>query len=212
MSAVVRSVALVALVGVLSACGSSAHTRAAAQKPSCASHAQWQRLATRIHADVYCPAWLPNPLSPSLSGSSHAGTYVERDRSYLVLFLEMDVVGSENSEVHVNLRGYPGRTAIPVCEDTVTAGKKVLRPKLPCFADTYGHKRVAGNAITIYTANQGADKWHVAYVWRHRGGLYVASQHVTPPYSFTKVLQNLDRVVRSLVLVPPAGANNSPAA
>jgi hypothetical protein len=201
----------VVVVAVLAAgCGSEATVeRTAARTCPSAWRAGWQRLANRIGAPVYCPAWLPNPLSASFAGSSYGGTFVEPDRNYLVTYIESDVVGSSNTEVHVNLRGYPGRTAIPVCHDTMTAGGKVLHPKIPCFADTYAHKRIAGHAITIYTANQGADKWHIAYVWPHGGSLYVASEHVTPPYTFAQVLHNLGRVVRSLVLVRPTRAGNT---
>ena len=72
-------------------------------------------------------------------------------------------------EVHVNLRGYPGKTAIPVCEDTLVTGGKVVHPKIPCFADPRGHVRVGKTVATVYTANQGADTWHVLYAWQHAG-------------------------------------------
>jgi hypothetical protein len=60
---------------------------------------------------------------------------------------------------------------------------------------------VGGKRITVYTANQGADKWHVAYLWRHGGSLYVASEHVITPYTYSQVVRNLDHVMRGLVLV-----------
>jgi len=206
----IRLVGVVAVAVLVAGCGSEATLERTAA-PTCPSawRTGWQRLANRIDAPVYCPSWLPNPLSASFTGSSWAGTFVEPDRDYLVSYIESDVVGSTNTEVHVNLRGYPGRTTVPRCQDTVTAGKKVLHPQLPCFADTYAHKRVAGHAITVYTANQGADKWHIAYVWPHSGSLYVASEHVTPPYRFTQVIHNLDRIVRTLVLVRPTRAGSA---
>lgn len=205
-----RIVGVLAVAVLAAACGSDAVQPGAARR-ACPAVARtgWQELANRVDAPVYCPSWLPNPLSGSFAGSSYAGTFVERDRNYLVSFIESDVVGSSNTEVHVNLRGYPGRVTVPLCEDTVTIGTKVLRPRIRCFADVYGHKRVAGKAITITTANQGADKWHVAYLWRHGGSLYVVSEHVTPPYTFRQVLRNLDRVVGSLVLVRPTQAGNA---
>jgi hypothetical protein len=200
----------VLVVAGLSGCA-SASVRKAATPLRCPadSLAGWQRLANRVAAPVYCPTWLPNPLSPSLAGSSHAGTYVAHDRNYLVSYIETDVIGSNNSEVHVNLRGYPGRQTIPICENTLSTGGKSIRPKVPCFSDAYAHKSLAGKRITVYTANQGADTWHVAYVWHHDGSLYVASQHVTPPYSFRAVLANLDRLARTLVLVAPGHASST---
>jgi hypothetical protein len=193
-------VGLLAVAAITAGCGSEASVQRTAAR-TCPSEwrAGWQRLANRVHAPVYCPSWLPNPLSPSFTGSSYAGTFVEPDKDYLVTYIESDVVGSTNTEVHVNLRGYPGRTTIPKCQDTVAAGT------VPCFDDVYAQKRLAGHAVTVYTANQGADKWHVAYVWRHGGSLYVASEHVIAPYTFTQVLHNLDRIVRTLVLVRPTG-------
>ena len=194
-----RVAALVLATLLLAACGSSerATVARAKQAPRCASLAQWQRLAQREGIDVYCPSWLPNPLSPSFAGSSYAGTFFGARRAYLVSFIESDVVGSNNNEVHVNLRGYPHTTAIPRCDDTSQSGVVFV----PCFSDPHETRTVGGTRITVYTANQGADKWHVAYLWRHNGSLYVASEHVITPYTYSQVVRNLDRVMRGLVLV-----------
>ncbi len=37
-----------------------------AAKPVCTEPAAWQRLANRIEAPVYCPGWLPDPLTAQL--------------------------------------------------------------------------------------------------------------------------------------------------
>jgi len=55
----------------------------------------------------------------------------------------------------------------------------------------------------VYTANQGADQWHVLYAWRHRGSLYAISEHVTPPFTYARVVRNLNRMLTNLVLVRP---------
>jgi hypothetical protein len=152
--------------------------------------AGWQRLADRIQAPVYCPSWLPEPLSGELKGRWHAMDSVLKDRSYLMGFLWYE---ANIAEMHVNFRGYPGRTSIPPCD-----GK-------PCFSDPGVKKRIAGRDIQVYNVNRGADTWHVLYAWKTDGSLYAVSQHVVPalglPYGV--VTATLDRIVRGLVEIEP---------
>jgi hypothetical protein len=103
----------------------------------------------------------------------------------------------ESGEVHVNLRGYPGRTRIPTCRDLDTD-----KP-VPCFSDPQRGVRAGDITARVYTANQGADQWHVLYAWRHNGSLYAISEHVAPPYTYARVLRNLNRMLAGLVLVDP---------
>jgi hypothetical protein len=56
----------------------------------------------------------------------------------------------------------------------------------------------------MYTANQGADQWHVLYAWRHDGSLYTLSEHIAPPFTYRQVVANLDRMIRGLVLLQPS--------
>jgi hypothetical protein len=165
----------------------------------------WKRLANEINALVYCPGWMPRPLNAVIGGRYGNGRSVDPDRSYLVSFvwLERDVSGIIG-EVHVNFRGYPGRTALPVCVDLLRVKGRLTRKAIPCFADARGTRRVGAIRATVYTANQGADAWHVLYAWRQSGSLYSISQHVAPPYSFTQVVRNLDRMLRSLVAIRPS--------
>src|SRR5215218_4219707 len=108
----------VAAFGLLAAGCSSTEQKAsaAAAKPAkavCAYRAGWQRLANRIDAPVYCPGWLPDPLVPQLNGRWNNIYAVDPDRSYLVSFVWQETGGgAAGGELHVNLRGYPGRTAI----------------------------------------------------------------------------------------------------
>jgi hypothetical protein len=177
--------------------------RPAARVCPAAWRAGWQKLADQIKAPVYCPAWLPQPLTGRIGGLG-SGRYVEPDRSYLIAFFWLENLPTETEEVHVNLRGYPGRTKIPVCEDTVTVKGKVLHPKIPCFDDVRAHKRFGSKNVTMYTANQGADQWHILYAWRHDGSLYTLSEHIAPPYTYRQVVANLDRMMRRLVLLQPS--------
>ena len=173
--------------------------------PVCArsQRVSWQKLANEIRAPVYCPSWLPSPLVGQFGGRFFNGRSVDPDRSYLVSFVWFERSLGVVNEVHVNLRGYPGTTRIPACEDTLTVAGKTVRTKIPCFSDKRGTKRIGGTTVTAYTANQGADQWHVLYAWRRNGTLYTLSEHVAEPYGVEEVISHLDRMMRRLVLVPP---------
>jgi hypothetical protein len=170
-------------------------------KPKCAYPAGWQRLANHIAAAVYCPGWLPDPLTSQIGGKWNNINSVSRDRSYLESFVWQETeagVNGAGGELHVNLRGYPGRTKIPTCP--TGAGNSYPEP---CFADP--RKVVIENGIvaTLYTVNQGADQWHYALAWHHRGSLYTLSEHLAPPLDATKLVQYLRHELRSLVLIEP---------
>jgi len=174
--------------------------------PVCArsQRVSWQKLANEIRAPVYCPSWLPSPLVGQFGGRFFNGRSVDPDRSYLVSFVWFERSLGIVNEVHVNLRGYPGTTRIPACEDTLTVAGKTVRTRIPCFSDKRGTKRIGGATVTVYTANQGADQWHVLYAWRRNGTLYTLSEHVAEPYGVEEVISHLDRMMRRLVLVPPS--------
>lgn len=161
--------------------------------------AGWQKLASRIDADVYCPSWLPDPLTAQIGGRWNNINSVSKDRSYLIGFVWQEI----GQEIHINLRGYPGVTKVPTCRSIDLVGGKKRVTEVPCFADSRGDKTIAGFRVTEYTVNQDADQWHVLYAWRHKGSLYTLSEHVAPPYTFPRIVQNLNRMMRSLVLVRP---------
>ena len=166
--------------------------------------AGWQALANKVQAPVYCPTWMPNPLDAKIGGDYQDIYSIGKDRSYLVSFLAHGDLGS--GDVHVNFRGYPGRTAIPTCKTVILDGKKTIRGTTPCFSDPVGTKKVARIAATIYRVNQDADQWHVLLAWRHNGSLYTVSEHVILPYDSAKrVTQLLARLLKGLVLVEPQG-------
>ncbi|MGH3063907.1 MAG: hypothetical protein ACRDMK_06175, partial [Gaiellaceae bacterium] len=120
------------------------------------------------------------------------GPVVDRDRSYLVGFLWHE---AGSGDVHVNFRGYPGRTAVPRCRD----GKR----SIPCFSDPRGTRRLGDKTVTVYTVSRDADQWHVTYTWTENGSLYAVSEHVAPPLTFRQVLKNLDRIVGGLEGIEP---------
>ena len=155
--------------------------------------AGWQKLAGRIAAPVYCPSWLPAPLTGELDGEWHSTESVKRDRSYLMGFIWFE---PGSGEVHVNLRGYPGQTEIPLCDGR------------PCFSDPQGKTTVGEFEVERYSVNRGADTWHLLYAWEHEGSLYTISQHVVPDLGLTygKVAANLNRMMRGLELIEPTSA------
>jgi hypothetical protein len=161
----------------------------------------WQALANRIQAPVYCPTWMPNPLDAKIGGDFIDINSVNKDRSYLISFLEHGDQGS--GDVHVNFRGYVGRTAIPTCTTVVLTGKKAIRGHTPCFADRAGTRTAGGITATVYRVNQDADQWHILLAWRHKGSLYTVSEHVIQPYTYRQVVTNLNRLLAGLVLVRP---------
>ncbi len=163
----------------------------------------WQQLANKVEAPVYCPTWMPNPLDAQISGQYIDIYSIGKDRSYLVSFLAHGDLGS--GDVHVNFRGYPGRTAVPKCQETIPNGKKTLHEIVPCFSNPVGKLRANGIDATVYQVNQGADQWHILLAWHYHGSLYAVSEHVIPPYRFsTQVRHNLTLLLESLVLVKPS--------
>ena len=192
---------------LLAGCGGSASKEKSAKAvaaPSCpaAWRAGWQRLANQIRTAVYCPSWMPDPLDAQIGGTYANGRYVSPDRSYLVSFVSLEHdVGGISGEVHVNFRGYPGNTAIPKCQDSITENGVTKRTTIPCFDDKRWTKKIGSELVTAYTANQGVDQWHVLYAWRRDGTLYAMSEHVTPPYTYRQVVDHLNRMMRGLVLV-----------
>jgi hypothetical protein len=160
----------------LAGCGGNDAVNAAA-KVRCPAKAAagWQKLANRLDAPVFCPSWLPDPLDGVIGSRWNNINEVGRDR------------------------GYPGRTRVPKC---VNADSK-KRELIPCFSDAAGTVRAGGRIATVYNVNQDADQWHVLYAWQYRGSLYTVSEHVAPPFGYRKVRQNLDRMLRGLVLVQP---------
>src|SRR5262249_669274 len=126
---VVAFVAALVLVSI----GAGAAGAAPAKSCPAAWRSGWQALANKIQAPVYCPTWMPNPRDAKIGGQYIDINSVAKDRSYLISFLEHGDVGS--GDVHVNFRGYPGRTTIPRCTTVIPNGQKTIRGKTACFAD-----------------------------------------------------------------------------
>jgi hypothetical protein len=167
----------------------------------------WQRIADKTKAVVYCPTWMPPPLTGELTpGINYGGAggpivSISRDRSYLASLIWFE---TGTGEIHVNFRGYPGRTTIPRCPDTEIVDGKVYRRHVNCFADPHGTVTENGITATLYTVNQGADQWHLLLAWHRGNSLYSLSEHVAKPLTYAQVLANLHHMLRSLVIVRPS--------
>jgi hypothetical protein len=195
---------LVGLSAAVSGCGFGADSKvAAAARPAparCVHPAGWQKLADRIKAPVYCPGWLPDPLVGQVGGRWNDINSASPDGSYLESFVWQETGGgAAGGELHVILRGYPGRHRIPTCTTGGTESKRV-----PCFDQAHGKLAAHGITATMYTVNQDADLWHIALVWHAYGGLYTLSEHVAPPLTADHVIRYLKRELNALVVIKPA--------
>jgi len=128
------------------------------------AHPDHRGAAPGIDAPVYCPGWLPDPLTGQIGGRWNNIDSVGKDRSYLIGFVWQE----RAEEIHINLRGYPGVTKVPTCRNIELVGGKKHVTSVPCFADSRGEKTVGGFRVTTYTVNQDADQWHLLLAWRHR--------------------------------------------
>ncbi len=195
-----KTFVLVPLLALAVAVGAALGAGAHGAQPKCGDRASWQRLANRIHAPVYCPGWLPDPLTAKIGGPWNIINSVSKDRSYLIGFAWQEM----GQEIHVNLRGYPGVTRVPTCRETNLVNGKTQTIHLPCFSDPRGTSTIGGLRVTEYTVNQDADMWHVLFAWRYKGSLYTISQHISPPLTFPMVVRDLKQELAGLVLIAPS--------
>ncbi len=201
--ACVGAALLVAGCGGSESGGAEAARPKAAEKPQCPKEwrEDWQQLANRIEAPVYCPSWMPDPLDGDMDSMWNNIHSVGRDGSYLLGWTWYEV---HSGELHVNLRGQPGNVKIPTCQEVETEAGVTHRRKVPCFADPGEKKKLGDLEVQVYTRNRGADVWHVLYAWEDEGGLYAVSQHVAEPLTYAQVVESLDRITRGLVRIEPA--------
>jgi hypothetical protein len=193
---------LVGMCAVLvSGCGETKKAVAAAPaKPRCAYPAAWQKLADKVGVPVYCPGWLPDPLTSQIDGRWSNGNSVSPDRSYLESFVWQETgPGIGGGELHVVLRGYPGVTKIPTCRTGGSDSRNV-----PCFAGPRGKITSGGITAEVYSVNQDMDAWHAVALWHKDGTMYTLSEHVAPPLTYNKVITYLKRELASLVAIHPA--------
>ena len=167
--------------------------------------AGWQRLAKQDRRAGLLPVVAAAAARPGRSAARARRQYVEPDRSYLVAFFWLETTPTGGEEVHVNLRGYPGQDDDPDLRGHADGRRQDVAPEDARASTTRAVTSASGRRRRrVYTANQGADQWHVLYAWRHRGSLYTVSEHVAPPFSYPQVVANLNRMMRGLVLAEAA--------
>jgi hypothetical protein len=196
---VTASVLVAAVALLAAACGGKKQAAPPPPpKPRCAYRADWQSLANRMRMPVYCPGWLPDPLTSQIGSQWNSMSSITPRSNYVESFIWQDTDTPGLSGVlHVILHGYPHRTTIPTCLSIENA-------KVPCFG---GPKQVIvrnGIHARLYTVNQDFDTWHLALLWRHAGNVYVISQHLAAPLTYAGVLNELTHELKDLVLVEPA--------
>ena len=101
---------------------------------------------------MYCPGWLPDPLDGRIGAQDNDIHSVGKDRSYLESFIWQDTDGQGAGALHVNLRGYPGRSTIPQCRSFDGNGGTA------CFADAHGTVDENGIRATLYTVGQLSER------------------------------------------------------
>ena len=176
---------------------------AIAPKPTCPDPAAWQKLANRVGVPVYCPGWLPDPLTGKLGAVDNNIHSVSADRSYLESWVWQETGGgAAGGELHVNLRAYPG----PHEDPDLPHGRRPTAGTCRASPRRVGRLSANGIGSPVYTVNQDADAWHYLVLWRRYGNLYTLSEHVAPPLTGQKVRQYLKRELASLVLFRPSAS------
>ena len=142
--------------------------------------------------------------------SATAGTTSTRSTqtvSYLESWAWQEAAGLNTQEIHVNLRGYPGQTAIPkTCEDVTTVNGKTFRKKIALLPGSPRNLEVdeSGITATMYTVNHGRRlRGTSSSPGTEEARSTPLSEHVAVPLTFSKVVVNLKKMLDGLVLVPP---------
>jgi hypothetical protein len=150
--------------------------------------ADWQAWANTIGAVVYCPTFIPSPLTAEIGGTWL--TAKEPGRSWQLGYSWLE----HGDLVHVVFEGYPAsRKWPPMCDG------------VPCFDGETGTEAIAGKQVTWYEKNEASHSGHLAAVFRANGYVYVVSMHVSQPYDTdAKVRTALTRTVSGLVPMQPA--------
>ena len=172
---------LAVVVLVASGCGGDTATssKAANRKPAAptcpaAWKAGWQQLANRIHAAVYCPSWVPSPLTGKINGvvdyyGGERPRCLRREGQELPRQHRLAGAGDAARCTSTSAAIPATRRCRPASPRTTTAASCTKR-NVPCFSDARGKVSERGITATVYTVNQDADLWHVLYAWHYRGG------------------------------------------
>jgi hypothetical protein len=175
--------------------GSSAATgtrsEGRASKPACpdAWKADWQAWADRVGETVFCPSFVPSPITAQIGGQWNTAREPGKAWQLGYAWLEHDDL------VHVVFEGYPERVWPPRCEG------------VPCFDGKVGTENIAGHEVTWYDHNEASHSGHVAAAFHDGGVVYVVSMHVSRPYDGVEKTTGLVRqMVAGLAPLQPQGS------
>jgi hypothetical protein len=174
--------------------GSSAATLAPSSssnaKPTCpaAWKADWQAWADRVGETVFCPSFIPSPITGEIGGQWNTAREPGKAWQLGYAWLEHDDL------VHIVFEGYPEKVWPPGCEG------------VPCFDGKTGTETIAGHHMTWFDRNEASHSGHIAAVFHDGGNVYVVSMHVSRPYGTAERTTGLIRqMVAGLVPLSPQG-------
>jgi len=147
----------------------------------------WQRWANRVDETVYCPTFMPSPVTAEIGGQWN--TAIAPGRSWQLGFTWLE----HDDLVHIVFEAVP-RTRWPIsCEG------------VPCFDDRTGTERIGDHEVTWYDRNEASHSGHIAAVFRSGGMVQIVSMHVYQPHADPNDVEQLVReMVAGLVPVTPA--------
>ena len=125
---------------------------------------------------MYCPGWMPNPLDGRIGGEWNGLRLVDKHGGFLVSFIYQE---TGSGEVHVNFHRWPS-TRMPRCR------AETSKRKIPCYSDPAGRvQRERDRRDAVHGVARRRPVAPLVSV-AHDGATYVVSEHVAPPYSFTR--------------------------
>jgi hypothetical protein len=162
--------------------------------------ADWARWADRVGMTVYCPTWLPSPITGEIGGQWN--TAAESGRFWQLGYVWRDVGFADL--VHVVFDGYPPDAWPRKCRDTRRVDGKVTTVPVPCFSGPLGRERVNGLDVRWFRRGRGSHGGHVVALFAHEGNTYAVSMHGLPGTPIERTRANVRRIVANLVPVRPA--------
>ena len=177
------------------ACGGGAAADPVSSRPAATCPATlepgWQQWTNRIGAVVYCPSYVPPPITAEIDGQWNTAKAPGRRWQLGFAWLEHDQLE------HLVFEGYPDAAWPPTCPG---------KPRRPCFAHVVGKDTINGFDVTWYDHNQASHWHHLAATFAANGYHYVVSMHIIDPYgSEQKVRAALTRTLQGLVPLKPGG-------
>ena len=120
----------------------------------------WQSWADRVDARIYCPTFVPSPITAEIDGRWNTAKAPGEVWQLGYAWLEHEDL------VHLVFEGFPEDRWPVRC-----SGR-------PCIDGKTGTETIAGHEVTWYDRNKASHSGHIAAVFRDQGYVYVVSMHV----------------------------------